>query len=81
MNSRNPNPTTHHMASITHLPCVVNNPGLMEAWQLAVMSIQLPVATGEWVILQAAFPLTERKWSQMLAVLNAMKPAIVIEDT
>jgi hypothetical protein len=31
----------------------------------------------EWAILEAAFPLTESKWAQMLAVLQAMKPALV----
>ena len=43
-------------------------------------SIQLPVSAGEWAVLQAAFPLTERKWKQMLAVLSAMKPALVSGD-
>ena len=40
-------------------------------------AIQLPIATGEWATLQASFPLTAEKWKQMLAVLNAMKPALV----
>lgn len=40
-------------------------------------AIQLPIAAGEWATLQAPFPLTQDKWEQMLAVLNAMKPALV----
>jgi hypothetical protein len=39
--------------------------------------IQLPIAPTEWAALQAPFPLTPEKWNQMLAVLNAMKPALV----
>jgi hypothetical protein len=39
--------------------------------------IQLPIAPQEWAALQAEFPLTEEKWTQMFAVLNAMKPALV----
>ncbi len=42
--------------------------------------IQLPIAPKEWAALQAPFPLTEDKWTQMLAVLNAMKPALVSEE-
>lgn len=43
--------------------------------------IQLPIAPEEWAALQAQFPLTEEKWVQMLAVLNAMKPALVAESS
>jgi hypothetical protein len=43
-------------------------------------SIQLPISPTEWAILQAPFPLDEAGWDQMLAVLNAMKPALVAED-
>ena len=39
--------------------------------------MQLPIAPSEFAALQAPFPLTEAKWDQMLAVLNAMKPALV----
>ena len=39
--------------------------------------IQLPISSTEWAALQAPFPLTEEKWEQMLAVLDAMKPALV----
>lgn len=40
-------------------------------------SIQLPLSISEWATLQAAFPITEAAWKQMIAVLNAMKPALV----
>ncbi len=39
--------------------------------------IQLPISATEWAALQAPFPITEAKWKQMLAVLEAMKPALV----
>lgn len=42
--------------------------------------IQLPISSTEWAALQAPFPLTEEKWKQMLAVLDAMKPALVGND-
>lgn len=42
--------------------------------------IQLPIAPEEWAALQAPFPLTQEKWTQMLAVLEAMKPALVTEN-
>jgi hypothetical protein len=39
--------------------------------------IQLPISPSEWAALQAPFPLTEGQWKQMLAVLEAMKPALI----
>ena len=43
----------------------------------SAQTVQLPISPAEWATLQAPFPLTEAKWKQMLAVLNAMKPALV----
>ena len=40
-------------------------------------SVQLPLSVSEWATLQAAFPLSEAAWKQMMAVLTAMKPALV----
>jgi hypothetical protein len=40
-------------------------------------AVMLPLAVGEWATLHAAFPLSETSWTQMMAVLNAMKPALV----
>lgn len=43
----------------------------------AMREIQIPIALDEWVTLKAAFPLTDEKWKQLTAVLDAMKPALV----
>jgi hypothetical protein len=40
-------------------------------------SISIPLSVSEWATLQAPFPLTESAWKQMIAVLMAMKPALV----
>lgn len=40
-------------------------------------AVALPLAIGEWATLDAAFPLTETAWNQMMTVLTAMKPALV----
>lgn len=39
--------------------------------------VQIPISLNEWAALQVPIPLTEEKWGQMIAVLNAMKPGIV----
>lgn len=44
-----------------------------------MQNMTLPVAPGENAVLQAAFPLTEAKWNQLMGVLTAMKPALVAE--
>jgi hypothetical protein len=44
-------------------------------------TVQIPISPAEWATLQAPFPLTEAKWRQMLAVLAAMKPALVQDGT
>lgn len=44
-------------------------------------TITLPYSANEWASLQAAFPLSESAWEQMIAVLNAMKPALVVMNT
>lgn len=40
-------------------------------------TIQIPLSLTDWASLEAAFPLSEENWQQMIAVLNAMKPALV----
>lgn len=45
-----------------------------------VRHVQLPLAAGEWATLAARFPITESDWSQMMDVLAAMKPALVVPD-
>lgn len=39
--------------------------------------IEIPITTTPWPILTVEFPMSEDKWSQMMAMLAAMKPAIV----
>ena len=41
----------------------------------------VPVAMGEDVTIEGRFPLTEQEWGQFMAVLTAMKPALVGEKT
>lgn len=43
----------------------------------ALRPLQLPLSADTWATLTAPFPLTKQAWEQMLAVLNAMKPALV----
>jgi hypothetical protein len=43
-------------------------------------TVQVPYSPGEWALVQAAFPLTEAAWTQMIAVLEAMKPGLVVAD-
>ena len=42
-------------------------------------AVQLPISATKWAVLQAAFPLTDAEWTQMIAVLEAMKPALVAQ--
>jgi len=42
-----------------------------------VRSVQVPLSATAWATVQAPFPLTEDAWTQMLAVLSAMKPGLV----
>jgi hypothetical protein len=42
-------------------------------------SIQLPLSPTSWATLSASFPLTDEAWEQMLTLLNAMKPALVVD--
>ncbi len=39
--------------------------------------IPIPLTVDEWALLKAPFPMIEAQWNQMLAVLTAMKPALV----
>ena len=40
-------------------------------------NIQLPLSSNSWATLSAKFPLSKVGWDQMIAVLTAMKPALV----
>jgi hypothetical protein len=39
----------------------------------------VPLASGGLVALEGDFPISERDWQQLMAVLNAMKPGLVME--
>jgi hypothetical protein len=43
-------------------------------------TVQVPYSPGEWALVQAAFPLSEAAWTQMIAVLEAMKPGLVSDE-
>ena len=43
-------------------------------------SVQLPVSGSSWVTLEAAFPLTEEAWKQMITLLTAMKPGLTTPE-
>jgi len=43
-------------------------------------TLQLPYSATAWATLQATFPLSEAEWDRMLAVLTAMKSALVVQD-
>jgi hypothetical protein len=40
-------------------------------------AIRIPLGDGRWAALLAPFPLTETEWQQMVAALDAIKPALV----
>jgi hypothetical protein len=42
-----------------------------------MLSYAVPVALGEDVTIEGKFPLSETEWAQFMAVLSAMKPALV----
>jgi hypothetical protein len=42
-----------------------------------VREVPIPIQGSAWPALRAAFPMTEEAWTQMIAVLNAMKPGLV----
>jgi len=42
-----------------------------------IREVPIPIQGSAWPALKAAFPLSEEAWTQMIAVLNAMKPGLV----
>lgn len=42
-----------------------------------VREVPIPIQGSAWPALKATFPMTEEAWTQMIAVLNAMKPGLV----
>jgi hypothetical protein len=47
----------------------------------AKRTIQVPYSPTGWALIEAQFPMGESEWDQMLAVLQAMKPGLVAEDS
>ncbi len=45
-----------------------------------IRTIQVPYSPTGWALVQAPFPISEQAWSQMLAVLAAMKPGLVTAE-
>lgn len=43
-----------------------------------LQTLQLPLSPSEWARLQAYFPMTDQAWTQMMALLNAMKPGLTL---
>jgi hypothetical protein len=39
--------------------------------------VPIPIQGTAWPSIKAAFPLSEAAWTQMIAVLNVMKPGLV----
>lgn len=55
----------------------VTSPGAPMINTAGSRNVQLPLSPTAWATLSAPFPLSEEAWTQMLAILNAMKPALV----
>jgi len=49
----------------------------VEAMVPGSREVQIPLSADSWAVLSARFPLDEGSWEQMMAVLHAMKPALV----
>ncbi len=45
-----------------------------------MQSYRLPISGTKWTTLQGNFPITSAEWEQMIAVLGAMKPALVSSE-
>lgn len=40
-------------------------------------AITLPLSLDTWIRLEGRFPVTDAEWAQLLATLDAMRPALV----
>lgn len=81
MNSSAPSQTVGQVVDPTRAPSSQGSPMGASASQSAAaqssgQSVQLPLSQGRWAVLHAPFPVSELEWSQMLRVLQAMKPAL-----
>jgi hypothetical protein len=48
--------------------------------EIRLHSVNIPYSPGKWASLNADFPLSEREWNAMMAMLAAMKPGLVADD-
>jgi hypothetical protein len=65
------NPTTSQDREIPSRT-IVTSPSIGQ-----VREVPIPIQGAAWPALKAAFPMSEEAWTQMIAVLNAMKPGLV----
>lgn len=57
-----------------------NDPQRRSHIRKETMSYAIPVALGEDIIIDGAFPLTEEKWARLQTILAAMKPSLVNDE-
>jgi hypothetical protein len=53
------------------------SPSAVQAPTSAPLPVNVNLATGAWITLQASARVTEAEWDQFMAVLNAMKPGLI----
>lgn len=44
------------------------------------VDLTIPVAGSEPIFIKGTFPISAADWAQMMAVLEAMKPGLVVDD-
>ena len=59
---------------------VAEKPAAKKVLRTARREIQLPITKGPWPILCGRFPMTTQAWDQMIAMLEALKPGLVMEE-
>ena len=40
-------------------------------------SLEIPIPTEQWPVLTANFPMPQKEWDEIMAMLEKMKPAII----
>jgi hypothetical protein len=61
----------------THEPVALKIPSVVKPQR----TIQVPYSPGQWALVQAAFPITGAAWDQMIAVLEVMRPGLVVDES
>jgi hypothetical protein len=57
-----------------------NDPKQSPGQSGTLKAISLPMSGSTWAELRGPFPVSKKEWSQMMAILQAMEPALVQED-